>query len=64
MYFFRTLNKSTALYKVHNMGLRYIKLSLYQPSEQCKEAYSEKDERLVVLKCCTSGSQKDVVYLV
>jgi hypothetical protein len=26
MYFFRTFKKSTALYKVHNMGLRYIKL--------------------------------------
>jgi hypothetical protein len=25
MYFFRTLKKSTAPYKVHNMGLRYIK---------------------------------------
>jgi hypothetical protein len=24
MYFFRTFKKSTALYKVHNMGLRYI----------------------------------------
>ncbi len=26
MYFFRTFKKSTAPYKVHNMGLRYIKL--------------------------------------
>jgi hypothetical protein len=25
MYFFRTFKKSTAPYKVHNMGLRYIK---------------------------------------
>ncbi len=25
MYFFRTFKKSTAQYKVHNMGLRYIK---------------------------------------
>ncbi len=25
MYFFRTFKKSTALYKVQNMGLRYIK---------------------------------------
>ncbi len=25
MYFFRTIKKSTAPYKVHNMGLRYIK---------------------------------------
>jgi hypothetical protein len=25
MYFFRTFKKSTVLYKVHNMGLRYIK---------------------------------------
>ncbi len=24
MYFFRTFKKSTAPYKVHNMGLRYI----------------------------------------
>jgi hypothetical protein len=28
MYFFRTFKKSTAPYKVHNMGLRYIKLSV------------------------------------
>jgi hypothetical protein len=27
MYFFRTFMKSTALYKVLNMGLRYIKFS-------------------------------------
>ncbi len=27
MYFFRTFKKSTAPYKVHNMGLRYIKYS-------------------------------------
>jgi hypothetical protein len=26
MYFFRTFKKSTAPYKVHNMGLRYIKV--------------------------------------
>ncbi len=26
MYFFRTFKKSTAPYKVHNMGLRYIKM--------------------------------------
>ncbi len=26
MYFFRTFKKSTAPYKVHNMGLRYIKI--------------------------------------
>jgi hypothetical protein len=26
VYFFRTFKKSTALYKVHYMGLRYIKL--------------------------------------
>jgi hypothetical protein len=26
MYFFRTFKKSRALYKVHNMGLRYIKV--------------------------------------
>jgi hypothetical protein len=25
MYFFKTFKKSTAPYKVHNMGLRYIK---------------------------------------
>jgi hypothetical protein len=25
MYFFRTFKKSTSPYKVHNMGLRYIK---------------------------------------
>jgi hypothetical protein len=29
MYFFRTFKKSTAPYKVHNMGLRYIKLIIY-----------------------------------
>ena len=28
MYFFRTFKKSTAPYKVHNMGLRYIKAIL------------------------------------
>jgi hypothetical protein len=28
MYFFRTFKKSTAPYKVHNMGLRYIKFIL------------------------------------
>ncbi len=26
MYFFRTFKKSTAMYKVHNMGLRYINI--------------------------------------
>ncbi len=29
MYFFRTFKKSTAPYKVHNMGLRYIKTKIY-----------------------------------
>jgi hypothetical protein len=29
MYFFRTFKKSTAPYKVHNMGLRYIKNFLF-----------------------------------
>ena len=29
MYFFRTFKKSTTPYKVHNMGLRYIKLPMY-----------------------------------
>jgi hypothetical protein len=28
MYFFRTFKKSTAPYKVHNMGLRYIKSNM------------------------------------
>ncbi len=28
MYFFRTFKKSRALYKVHNMGLRYIKICI------------------------------------
>ncbi len=28
MYFFRTFKKSTAPYKVHNMGLRYIKFPI------------------------------------
>ncbi len=28
MYFFRTFKQSTAPYKVHNMGLRYIKTLL------------------------------------
>jgi hypothetical protein len=28
MYFFRTFKKSTAPYKVHNMGLRYIHINL------------------------------------
>ncbi len=27
MYFFRTLKKSTAQYKVHYIGLRYIKIT-------------------------------------
>jgi hypothetical protein len=30
MYFFRTFKKSTALYKVHNMVLRYIKEKMPQ----------------------------------
>ena len=30
MYFFRTFKKSTAPYKVHNMGLRYI-ITIYAP---------------------------------
>ncbi len=35
MYFFRTFKKSTAPYKVHNMGLRYIKtISLLKYQEQ------------------------------
>jgi hypothetical protein len=29
MYLFRTFKKSTAPYKVHNMGLRYIKVLTY-----------------------------------
>ncbi len=29
MYFFRTFKKSTAPYKVHNMGLRYIKVLIF-----------------------------------
>jgi hypothetical protein len=29
MYFFRTFKKSKAPYKVHNMGLRYIKYTSY-----------------------------------
>ncbi len=32
MYFFRTFKKSTAPYKVHNMGLRYIKSINYSNS--------------------------------
>jgi hypothetical protein len=30
MYFFRTFKKSTAPYKVHNMGLRYTKVVMIQ----------------------------------
>jgi hypothetical protein len=35
MYFFRTFKKSTAPYKVHNMGLRYIKnyISPFSPND-------------------------------
>ncbi len=33
MYFFRTFKKSTAPYKVHNMGLRYIKYQTYLYTE-------------------------------
>ncbi len=33
LYFFRTFKKSTAPYKVHNMGLWYIKLHTVPPTE-------------------------------
>jgi hypothetical protein len=33
MYFFRTFQKSTVPYKVHNMGLRYIKDGSIQQDE-------------------------------
>ncbi len=39
MYFFRTFKESTAPYKVHNMGLRYIKEGgihfMYRTSTLC-----------------------------
>jgi hypothetical protein len=43
MYFFRTFKKSTVPYKVHNMGLRYIKIFLY-PQNSDDEASSDTDK--------------------
>jgi hypothetical protein len=40
MYFFRTFKKSTAPYKVHNMGLRYIK-NLHSLLKILGSAYTE-----------------------
>ncbi len=43
MYFFRTYKKSTAPYKVHNMGLRYIKKSTFSVTETNANHYTGKE---------------------
>jgi hypothetical protein len=50
MYFFRTFKKSTAPYKVHNMGLGYIKTYIERHSLYRKnQTESERDYH------CNSG---------
>ncbi len=50
MYFFRTFKKSTAPYKVHNMGLRYIKNLLL--------AFSQSEHSLVSQLRISADSSK------
>jgi hypothetical protein len=47
MYFFRTFKKSTAPYKVHNMGLRYIKIRIDAAEERIKRN-QEKGQGMVL----------------
>ena len=48
MYFFRTFKKSTAPYKVHNMGLRYIKIVSIRVGYQFSQTYTHINYRKLV----------------
>jgi hypothetical protein len=48
MYFFRTFKKSTAPYKVHNMGLRYIKYCK-RPNRFCSLYFRDGGHKQLIL---------------
>ncbi len=72
MYFFKTFKKSTAPYKVHNMGLRYIKTNMVGHVKTrtyfvmnkeyfffiSKLEYSLKDK----ISCTLNGVQYNILY--
>jgi hypothetical protein len=69
MYFFRTFKKSIAPYKVHNMGLRYIKYAIvingtaYAVSFSFHHTSFIKKLTKLAQKCCTFQLSRTLLFI-
>ena len=61
MYFFRPFKKSTAPYKVHNMGLRYIKETMHAIQKEVQEGCVWKLKSLIVWKSLLTEIKRSTV---